>query len=203
MNEKSEYENKKNKKISLSFVVTILLILFLVTGVAGFTYAKYHDSLSYSDSSNAAHWGTLKLWEHEVKFNKESGIYEKTEKIVQITNGYTYNYDNIAPNMSIPKDTYIVIDKNIEVSYVIYLKVVETNVSSSIVSYSLRDEWGSRTLIDSNATSKTYLYKYNGVVEVGKEIFILKDDKLVIESGFEAGKHNFSLTFSAWMEQSK
>lgn len=195
MDKRSMPENEKKDKSAIkNVIIFVLMAILLISGVTGITYAKFISSGSSSGFSQAASWGRIELKEHEVVYI--DGKYELTDKEILITNGKSNNYSNIGPNMVIPKDPFIVVIGNFEVTYGIFVKVTEVNFPMT-VTYGLGTDWELVTKL-SSGNSKTYQYK--GDVKSNNPIYILKDNKLTFEKEF-AGGVDFSITFFAWIEQ--
>lgn len=197
MEERSIPSEEKRKQRNIVIAIVLLAVILLAVIIVGLTYAKYIASDSDSDSAQTARWGNIEITEHEVIF--ENGQYRLTDKEITIKNGTSNSYENIWPGMTIPKDPFIVVSDNVEVTYGLYIKVVEENFPTT-VTYDMGEEW---TLVrmSSNFNSKTYIYQYAGNINEGKKIYILKDNKLTVGQNFVTGGAEFKLSFSAWIEQ--
>lgn len=197
MDERSTQKNENRKHGKAKSVVMAILMFILLGTCFGLTCAKYISSREFSDSAQTAGWGKIEVKEHKVEYI--DGKYEFTGTVISISNGATNKYENIEPDMIIPKDPFIVLSGNFEVSFGLYVRVTEVNFPAT-VKYNLEDEWN-LTKVTTSGQSKVYTYQYVGDLIADKEIYILKDNQLIIEKDFVPKGNDFKLTFCAWIEQ--
>lgn len=203
-------KEKHVKKTQLSvdnilyWIVGILLILTMLTiWLVSGLFAKYVISDNRYDSARVASSGigNLELLEHEAKL--ENGEYKLQEdKDHEVTKN---DYKKVIPGVDIPKDPFIRLKlQNAEVSYELYVKVTENNFPTyttgsdpvKAVTYELTEDW--------EKTNTPGVYKYTTAFDsdFNGTIKILKDDKLIVSEHY-VGNGQFTLTFSAYLMQSK
>lgn len=176
-----------------SLLIITTLSVWLVSGL----FAKYVITDTYADSASVAPAGSnIELWEHEA--NLENGIYVLNEGVTKNTN----EYKKVLPGVDIAKDPFIRLNLNSDVTYELYIKVVESNPFPDTVTYTLTDDW---ELFDAD----NGIYKYKNVLntQFNGTIKILKDDKLYVSEHYvgkdkDGNNQEFTLAFSAWLEQS-
>ena len=210
-------ENEGKSKIIK--IAMILLVVVLLAAVIGVTLAKYVVSESPDDKANSALWGHIELREHVAELNYETGQYElNKEKWVPISNrsNITSSYNTIDHSMKILKDPYVVLSGTFEVTFKLFVKIVEVRWPAADITYSLTDDWkelpGSR-VTDDEGIHTTIIYEYvgaisgllppaGGSVNGEMEIPLLLNDGLLVGPSFDADAHkDFGLEFSAWIEQ--
>lgn len=208
--------NKKNRTIKS---LSTFLVLGLLTGFVGFTYAKYISSY-FSTSNNgaaAAQWGTIEIREHIVESSSddegEDNIkYYFSKETYPIENNSETLFTNIRAGMNIPFYPCVFLSGTFEVSFWLYLKVVETDYNESTpIEYhiDLEDSWvmKGKPLTQKGITTTIYRYKatlpsVGEKFEEEKEIKILEHNSLHVSKDFDVEKfEGFDLKFSAWIEQ--
>lgn len=195
MVDRSKYAKSSQQSVSniMFWAVGILLVFTMLSVwfVCGL-YAKYVVTDSASDSARVAEGSDFELWEH--KANLVNGIYVLDEEEKVLENAY----EKVIPGVDIAKDPFISIDAELEVSYQLYIRVIESAYFPENVTYELTEDW---ELV--NKTLNIYKYKY--VFDAGSkykdEIQILKNDKLYVGEHYVGEGKEFSLAFDAWMRQ--
>ena len=195
MVDRSKYAKSSQQSVSniMFWAVGILLVFTMLSVwfVSGL-YAKYVVTDSTSDSARVAEGSDFELWEH--KANLVNGIYVLDEEEKVLENAY----EKVIPGVDIAKDPFISIDAELEVSYQLYIRVIESAYFPENVTYKLTDDW-----VPVNETLNIYKYKY--VFDAGSkykdEIQILKNDKLYVGEHYVGEGKEFSLAFDAWMRQ--
>ena len=195
MVDRSKYAKSSQQSVSniMFWAVGILLVFTMLSVwfVCGL-YAKYVVTDSASDSARVAEGSDFELWEH--KANLVNGIYVLDEEEKVLENAY----EKVIPGVEIAKDPFISIDAELEVSYQLYIRVIESAYFPENVTYELTEDW---ELV--NKTLNIYKYKY--VFDAGSkykdEIQILKNDKLYVGEHYVGEGKEFSLAFDAWMRQ--
>lgn len=183
------------KRSRILIVATVILIIALL--FTNITYAKYNSTWTSSTFGSIANFGTIEIKEHEVIL--EDGQYKFGEKTFSIAKGSTTYYKTITAGMTILKDPFIVVSGEFEVSFELYVKITKKNFPDEIT-FDLTSDW---TYVAEKSTSNAKIYKYNGdTTQIkGKEIYILKDNKLNVGNNFVEKNNEFSLGFTAWIEQ--
>ena len=193
------------KNILIRSAIILLIAVFFSAGFYGGAYAKYIASVDLQGTQIAG-FGTVTLQEHKAK-PLGNGKYELDEDIIVSTN----KYENVIPGVDINKDPYIILTGTFEVSFALYVKIVEDNCIN-MISYKLAEGWNKIEAL-SDPDKGVYVYRYNS--ENGKEIpvfsegdnlkekkiTVLKDDKIRVKGEYYINNGQFSLTFSAWVEQ--
>lgn len=191
--DRSKYDKKSQFTAQniLFWTVGILLVLTLIsTRLAGGLFAKYVVSDFYSDSARVAvAGGSIELWEHEA--NLKNGVYEldEDEEVTENT------YEKVIPGVDIAKDPFIRVSiDDTEVTYELYIKVIESDPFPATVTYELTEDW---ELVD----EANGIYKYKNIIdtESSDEIKILKGDKLYVSEHYVGNSQEFSLSFNAWL----
>lgn len=173
-------------------VGALIFLTMLSASLVSSTYAKYIVTDSASDSARVAQGSGFELLEYGVKL--VNGVYEldKTATVKGIT------YEKVIPGVDIVKEPFIQIDKvKLEVSYELYLRVVESKYFPDTVTYKLTDDW------DYDEVEDVYKYKY--VFDAGStyvdKIQILENNKLYVNEHYVGDGKEFSLGFDAWIRQ--
>lgn len=211
------------KSVGALFVLTMLSV-WLVCGM----YAKYVISdLRYDSARVAGFGGVLELWEHQAdETATNSGIYGLTKDTDHEVKGNTYA--KVLPGVDIPKDPFIVLELNSDLSFELYIRVTEENFPTDTyedangntyrtAEYYMEDCW--KLFAAEDDGSKVYQYvdpttKEPFVFQAAQEydrtnrtrgasdsvIWILKDDTVFISEHY-VGDDDFSLTFEAWLKQ--
>lgn len=109
------------KKNLLTVIIALLGAVIFTSGLLSVTFAKYSNEIPFADGVSIAGFGTLELHEHEVK--ETDGVYELTDKIAEKEN----KYDKVIPGVDIPKDPYIILKGKFEVSFRVYVKILEAD----------------------------------------------------------------------------
>ena len=210
------------KKIKTIKSIVTFLIIGLLTGFVGFTYAKFLSSIfSSSNGAWSAKWGTIEIREHillEEKIDEEDEekvTYYFSEETYPIENNSETLYSNLRKGRNIPFYPCVFLNGTFEVSFWLYLKVVDTNPNDYIpIEYHIdventwvKDEASSFT--KNGVTTTIYRYK-NSLPKAGEkldkemEIKILEHNALHVTSDFNAETYEgFDLKFSAWIQQIK
>ena len=210
---KSSINNIMYRTVGTLFVLT-MLSLWLLSGL----FAKYVVTGNAKGSARVANDGILKfeLLEHEANETYEhSGIYEldSSKEVNENTYGEEINgktYGKVIPGVDIPKDPFIrlKLDKN-EVSYELFVKVTKSDpFPEDDVTYKLTDNW---KWVKTEDGVDTYQYVTNegkpyiflAGTPFDDTIYILENNKLEVSEHYVAKDGEFSLTFSAYMKQSK
>lgn len=171
---------------------TLILTMLSICLVSG-TYAKYVISSYMMDSAQVAKTGvgSMELLEHEAEL--DNGIYTLNEE--EVTKN---TYDTVIPGVDIPKDPFIRLDIDSEVTYSLYIKVAGSDPFPDTVTYELTEDW-----IEVDATNG--IYKYKDDFEAGTpfkgEIEILENNELIVSEYYVGNGKTFTLTFSAWLMQ--
>ena len=164
-------------------LVATLLSMHLVGGL----YAKYTTSDSASDSARvAAGLPTIELLEHEAELKSGEYVLNGTEVAANV-------YEKVIPGVDIPKDSFVRLTGDSEVSYELYMKAEGTGIPST-VTYAID------TSVWAPVSGQSGVYKYTGEIISGQPIYILKDNQLTVSEHY-VGSGGFSLAFSAWIEQ--
>lgn len=205
--------NNINKKSSVKFFL-LLLVAILFTGVVGVTYAKFFASFKISQQeANIAKWGKIELREHIVKQN-EDGTYYLSDEWVSMKNGSLVSlYTPLEPGVDVLKDPYVCLSGTFEVSFWLYLKIVETNRNSFVpLTYHVDENtWVqySQTKVKGVTTS---IYRYNvnlplldagQTFEEEKIINIFEHNVLHVNTFDIQEFKEYTLKFSAWVEQTQ
>lgn len=181
----------KSTKIHTSDILfwtagVLLLLTLLSIRFMGGIYSKYTHSDSGSAAARVAmSLPRIELLEHEAELT--DGIY-----VLKDTEVAGNTYERVIPGTDINKDPFIRLTGGSEVSFALYIKVVEEELPDT-VTYELLDHW-------EPVSGQDGVYKYDGTVTGGTEISILKDDQLIVSEQY-VDEGEFSLTFSAWIEQ--
>lgn len=163
----------------LGIVVTIACL--------NLTNAKYTFSSAVSnDSAGVSKFGTVEVREHLAVY--DNGYYT-LDGTKETKTGNIYEY--VIPGVDIPKDPWVLVDGQFDVSFALYLKIVKDNFPKSIT-YSLIEEYWDQ--VEDNT------YKYKGIVPMKDEIKIIEDDTVFVSQNYH-GNGTFELTFFAWVEQ--
>lgn len=176
------------------FILT-MLSFWLVCGM----YAKYRVSGPGSDSGRVAAGIQIELKEHEAEL--VNGEY----KLNNGENGRTYKevekntYRKVIPGVDIEKDPFVRLSGTSEVDFELYVKITRSADFPDTVTYTVDDTlW-------KEVPGKPGVYKYTSVLDSGacdgKEIYILKDNKLMVSEHYVGNGKSFTLTFEAWVEQ--
>ena len=112
--------NKKSKVMNIA-IAFLLVAVLLATCFAGYTLAKYIIEGVFSDKAQGAQWGTIELREHKYDEKNEKFDDSTEYKLQNIT------YDELSSGI-IHKDPFIVLSGTFEVSFALFVKLVETNV---------------------------------------------------------------------------
>ena len=172
----------------LFWTVGVLLILSLLTvwfinGVS----ARYHNAKEGGDSARMA-MGLPMVELKEHKANLVNGTYV-LDNGTEVT-GNTYN--RVIPGVDIPKDPFVRLTGSSEISYGLYMQVTKSEAFPSTVSYTLLEGWEA-------VTGQDGVYRYTGTL-TGDLIYILKNNQLKVSENY-VDDGEFSLSFSAWVEQ--
>lgn len=208
--------------------VCILLALTVLTAwsVSG-VYARYVTSATTGGTAGVANMGidTFELKEHAVlDFDDvdpddldamlKDMVAANNLHILDTSKEVVSNDTLSVPRgyVNVPRDPFIRLEINSEVSYELYLKVTEVNESEADVTYSLASHW--------IATNTDGLYKYSTdgsnafVFRAGTQyifdntstdsnaqelIKVLADDKIVVK--LEADSATVTITFEAYLKQ--
>lgn len=195
MVDRSKYAKSSQQSVSniMFWAVGILLVFTMLSVwfVCGL-YAKYVVTDSASDSARVAEGSDFELWEHKATLVNGIYVLDEEEKVLENA------YEKVIPGVDIAKDPFITIDAELEVSYQLYIRVIESAYFPENVTYELTEDW---ELV--NKTLNIYKYKY--VFDAGSkykdEIQILKNDKLYVGEHYVGEGKEFSLAFDAWMRQ--
>lgn len=197
-----------HKKLSvgnaLSRTVGILLALtiFSVWLVCGM-FAKYTTTGENSDSARVA-VGAQKVELREHAAFDASGYPDADGgeyRLDLMTEVKKNTYAKVLPGVDIPKDPFIRMDlSNAEVSYELYVKVIQSEPFPDGVTYELTDQW--------DETETPGVYRYKKYFEAGKSysytgknvIPILKNNKIYVSEHY-VGSGTFTLTFEAFLKQ--
>lgn len=225
-----------NKKIKS---IVTFLICGLLTGFVGFTYAKYIESvLTSSNKADPAKWGTIGIREHivveeiveeeeENGENVEKVTYRFSEETYPIENSSETLVSNLQKGRNIPFYPCVFLEGDFEVSFWLYLKVVQTDYN--VFGADKGDEKDPEAPIECHIDDKTWLssdeppkpvsndfvkitttiYRYrNPLPSAGEkidgslEIPILEHNVIHITESYSPDKYEgFDIRFSAWIQQ--
>lgn len=173
---------------ALYWMAGILLVLtMLITCLVSRTFARYTASEEAADAAHvAAGLPRLELWEHEAELKDGEYVLNSTE----VTSN---KYEKVIPGVDIAKDPFVRLTGDSEVSYEVYVKVIEQDIPADTVKYEIRDDW-------KPVSGQDGVYQYTGTITSGTPIYILKDNQLTVSEHY-VGSNTFSLAFSAWIEQ--
>lgn len=200
---------------SILFWAVCILLVFAALTLWGVSYAKYVSGGDNGDSSKVAYLGVevFELKEHKATTDDVSEMVNKNvlhilDMDTEVSGSGESSYI-VPPGVDIPKDPFIRLTINSEVSYELYVKVTckqfapsdSNGNSEELVVYYLADNWELdqsdeengvytyRYIVDSNATDAakfTFIagesYNYNN----GNEISILKNDMLYVSQKYYA-----------------
>ena len=188
---------------SIKVALVLLMIVLFSEIVVNTTYAKYAGSTAGSVIAKVARFGAIELKEHEAELI--DGEYVLTTKEISAGSKTGNKYEKVIPGVAINKDPYITVDGIFEVSYALYIKIVEVNVPNA-VTYNVTDKWEfvKEEKISNNQIAKIYKYKdeknTGEIIPLKEKIAILKDNKLYVGKSLQINGV-FYLKFSAWIQQ--
>lgn len=202
------FKEKFKKIINICFgtplnrVIAILLLLVIIASVTiSITYAKYVKSSPDADGANVAGVGVNKL---EVKEHKpindldymiKNNVLHKLDMSTEIGGNYS-QYNDVPPGVDIPKDSFVNLDIESEVTYELYLLVTKTSNFPSTVTFSITSDW-------EEVPNGNGLYKYKGTFASGthhvKKIEILEGNKLTVSDKYSAV--SFGIEFEVYLKQ--
>lgn len=188
--------NHKNyiKKVIKIMSITLLIGLYTI----GVTYAMFSVSQAIKSLVNVAEFGIIELKEHRIELVDNK--YQFTDEEINLKNGDILDYNYLKPDMIIPKDLFVIVSGTFEVTYELYMKIIEVNFPTTI-SYKIEDSWLQLDITqDSINNTKTKTYKYMNQIEIDQAIYVLKDNQLVIDKYFSEGE-KFNLIIAIWIEQ--
>lgn len=219
----------KSKSSSLMLIVGIMLLLVLVIAFSvGGVLARYSQTENGNGSAGVAMAGVdkLQLCEHETKLYTDKDdilregkmyYYDRNSKKTAGDN-YSYSYTKALPGVSIPKDTFVELKIKSEVSYELYLEVVEDIPNIELNGQKTENKAVTLTIDSDNwtPTGKANEYKYKKVFRAGTEydlsydtsikddskqnvIWILKDNELKVSEYYKGDK--FTITFKIQLKQ--
>lgn len=222
-------EENKNKHSSLMLIVGIMLLLVLVVAFSvGGVLARFTQTENRDGSGGVAMAGVekLQLCEHETKLytNKEDILREGKMYYLDYTSKkvagdeYSHSYNKALPGVNVPKDTFIELKIKSEVSYELYLEVVEV-IPNIVLDGEETEDKAVAVTIDSDRwtpTGKANEYKYKEVFRAGNEydwfydtnikddskqkvIWILKDNEFEVSEYYRGD--SFTITFKIQLKQ--
>lgn len=206
------HRGKHAKKLSVNSVVyrtagILLLLAVLSVWMLGGLSAKYVVSERSSDSAKVADFGVgIKVIEHDAKLIEDATKAVEKDSVYELTDE-TVNknlYKAVMPGVDIPKDPFIVITGNGEVSCELYVKVTEKDLPDT-VTYKMADGWELEKTETLQSGTTVHTFKYNRVLvpPFSGEYPILKDNKLIVSDRYVGNGRDFSLTFNAWLVQAE
>ncbi|MCH5179846.1 MAG: hypothetical protein J1F32_01355 [Erysipelotrichales bacterium] len=219
--------NSKTIKTVLTF-----LVVGLLTGFVGFTYAKYFSSISTSQNgADSAKWGTIEVREHiliEETGEGDDVIYTFSEDTYPIENNSETLHSNLRTGKNIPFYPCVYLKGTFEVTFWLYLKIVETNYNDydPIDFHIDKDKWvaGKPNRVPKSGAAPeiiTTIYRYKNKlpdeaddhnhpnipdagtnIEKEIEINILEHNALHVTKEFDIEHYEgYDLKFSVWIQQ--
>ncbi|MCH5171285.1 MAG: hypothetical protein J1F31_00395 [Erysipelotrichales bacterium] len=225
--------SKKSRTIK---TVLTFLVVGLLTGFVSYTYAKFFTSISTpQDGAGSAKWGTIDIREHILieeipdEESEEKVKYRFSEETYPIENNSETLYTNLRTGKNIPFYPCVYLKGTFEVSFWLYLKIVETNYNDykPIEFHIDAEKWekGQYNRTPKNGAAPeviTTIYRYKNklpnevdsdhdhpdipgagsTIEKEIEINILEHNALHVTKEFDIEHYDgYDLKLSAWIQQ--
>ncbi len=135
-------------RAAMLLLLLTLLSFWMVCGML----ARYTSSGGASDGARIALPGTAVAYEHQAVY--QNGVYTLDTTAPPVMEN---RYETVVPGMTIPKDSYILIDGSQEVDCRLYLEVCES--TAGWFSYVINtDQWKYQSAMTGSHGGKVYLY---------------------------------------------